>query len=456
MKRKIIILALLLMCFTNVNANSAPSYWQGYPLSEILVLDQDSAIQIDNEYLLFDFSDTKISDNADYWLSARASAKYTMINPLNESLTVQMIFPFIDSLNTINTDELIVKADDQAVNYDLFIDYQSIDDEYSFEDTSGVLANELEFSDVNLQDDALLYQFKVSTNERMYLTIDFSFDINNTRIIGIDDLGGYSYDGNGNYQLSGWVDETTNVSLLVMGDDLTFNTNAYTGYEKTTVFSDFTLDQTQESVQPKAYLIAYLKDKSNNETLEFIDDTQLLNIIKYYIHSDVSGYLSAWEIISYAESDRMMAIVYEVKFAANETKTIKVGYLINGTMDKTETATPKYSFEYLLTPASYWSSFKDLTIEVITPISAPYIIESSVAFNLLTDNHYQVKLETLPDEELTFTLYKNQAITTNDKIEKILSNWGYYLPIIYLFFAFVISIVFILYIVKRHRTKKHR
>ena len=438
-----------------VFANSAPSYWEGYPLSEVLVLDQNSAIQVDNEKLLFDFSDPSISNADNYWLSGRVSAEYTMTNPTDEAMTVQMVFPFIDSLDTIDTEELLVTANDEQVAYDLFIDYQSLDDDYSFTG-NGILDNELSFSDVNLDNDATLYQFAINTKERMYFTIDFSFDLHNTKIIGMNDLGGYSYDGNDNYELSGWVDGQTNVTLLVIGDDLTFSTQAYTSYEKTTEFTDFTVDTTNEIVQPKGYLLSYLKENFNNKTISLIDDNQILNIIKYYLHSFQTGYESAWEIRSYAEYKRMMAIVYEVNFAANETKTIKVGYLINGTMDKTKTATPTYSFKYLLSPASYWASFKDLTIDVITPTASPYIIESSVAFELESVNHYEVKLSALPEDELTFTLYKNQAITTSDKLDKILSNWGYYLPFIYLLLAFIIFVVFITYIIKKHYQKKHQ
>ena len=456
-KKSIFLIMGIMLTFTMVFANSAPSYWEGYPLSEVLVLDQNSAIQVESEKLLFDFSDPSISNTDNYWLSGRASAEYTMTNPTNEALIVQMVFPFIDSLDTINTDELLVNANGEQVAYDLLVDYQSLGDDYSFEDTNGLILNELDFSGVNLDDNATLYQFAINTNERMYFTIDFSFDLNNTKVIGINDLGGYSYDGNDNYELSGWLDDQTNVTLLVIGDDdLTFSTQAYTSYEEETEFNDFTVDLTNEIVQPKIYLVDYLKEKLNNSTINLIDDTQILNIIKYYLYSYESGYESAWEIGSYAEYKRMMAIVYEVNFAANETKTIKVGYLINGTMDKTETTTPTYSFEYLLSPASYWASFNDLTIDVITPTSSPYIIDSSVVFNLESDNHYEVKLTDLPDEELTFTLYKNQAITTSDKIDKILSNWGYYLPFIYLLVAVIVFVVFVTYIVKKHHVKKHR
>ncbi|HHY05244.1 MAG TPA: hypothetical protein GX534_08680, partial [Thermoanaerobacterales bacterium] len=59
MRRLIASIALifLVFCCGAAFANSGPVFWQGYPSSEIMSIENDSPIEVKKENLVFDFSD---------------------------------------------------------------------------------------------------------------------------------------------------------------------------------------------------------------------------------------------------------------------------------------------------------------------------------------------------------------------------------------------------------------
>jgi len=116
-------------------------------------------------------------------------------------------------------------------------------------------------------------------------------------------------------------------------------------------------------------------------------------------------------------------------------------------MDKRNTSSPQYLFDYILNPAKNWNSFNNLNIKVITPKEAPYIIDSSIEFNKEEDNIYTATLEKLPEEDLSFTLYQKEKITFYDTIEgQINRSFGYFAPIVIgviILFMIIISIIIV-------------
>lgn len=74
-----IILAAFMLSSATAFANSGPTFWQGYPSSDMLLIEQDSPIAVKNENLIFDFSDY---DNSDYAISGKVSATYEMLERL--------------------------------------------------------------------------------------------------------------------------------------------------------------------------------------------------------------------------------------------------------------------------------------------------------------------------------------------------------------------------------------
>lgn len=103
---------------TAVLANSGPVFWQGYPSSEIMAIDEDSPIMVKNENLIFDFSDDQGSD---YTVSGRVKASYKMVNPTNELQSVQMAFPFVGTVGRILPDDIVITADGRVQPYNIYV-----------------------------------------------------------------------------------------------------------------------------------------------------------------------------------------------------------------------------------------------------------------------------------------------------------------------------------------------
>ncbi|MGD9567921.1 MAG: DUF3795 domain-containing protein [Sedimentibacter sp.] len=82
-----IIITLLISSFSLAFANSGPTYWQGYPSSDIMTVDKNSPIEVKSEDLTFDFSHEA---NHSYSVRANVIAEYEMVNPTNETHFVQM------------------------------------------------------------------------------------------------------------------------------------------------------------------------------------------------------------------------------------------------------------------------------------------------------------------------------------------------------------------------------
>ncbi|PKM86368.1 MAG: hypothetical protein CVU87_12315 [Firmicutes bacterium HGW-Firmicutes-12] len=138
------------------------------------------------------------------------------------------------------------------------------------------------------------------------------------------------------------------------------------------------------------------------------------------------GYCSFPELLEQAHYQRILTLVYDVKFPPNSEKEISVSYMTTGTMDKTKTVKPLYSFNYILNPAKNWAAFNNLNIKIITPKQAPYLLRSSIELVKEADRMYTITLAELPEDDLTFTLYEDEQITVLDKvIGKFQNNYGY-------------------------------
>ena len=156
---------------------------------------------------------------------------------------------------------------------------------------------------------------------------------------------------------------------------------------------------------------------------------------------------------------KIIVLVYTVSFPPNSDVQLKVEYIAQGSMSKKETSTPQYKFTYFLSPAQYWSSFKNLTIEVKTSKYNPYILRSNIEFANTSPNVYNAAFATLPNNDLTFTIYENAKISDEEKFWGWwYSQFGYFYPIVIMFLIvsiFVVAII-VTVIVSGVRYKKRK
>src|SRR5690554_1557020 len=116
-----VLLVSILLTGSVTYANSGPTFWEGYPSSEILVIDEDSPISVEKEELLFDFTNEEVKDLGGYNLASLVTASYTMNNTSVRHQNVQMAFPLISRIRDFNPNHIKIEVDGESIPYQVFI-----------------------------------------------------------------------------------------------------------------------------------------------------------------------------------------------------------------------------------------------------------------------------------------------------------------------------------------------
>jgi len=465
MKRSICFaLCAIYVSILPVYGNSAPSYWEAFPYSEVLVVESDSPITIDREHLTFDFSKTYDDGNNNSPVG-KVTADYQMTNPTDDTLTVQMAFPFVEDLYSLSISDIAISADGAAIPYEIYVALNDIntsvdsghintfDDSreefvYDYGTIGHISKQEWSLPGFDLNSEAKLYRFAISGNaeERLDFEISFNVDHDQTLLMG-NDFDVESYSEEGSEKLSSRIRENTELELLVLGKDPGFTYEVFTDAGEKAEQDRYQLEIIQDSVDPKEYLLAAIREEVGEDTASAISDVQLLNLILHELCQGRlnNGYSTMYEGFSALHETRFLTLVYQVEFPTSSTRSVSVGYLTDGTMDRRETVSPKYSYTYLLSPAKNWADFGSLDIEVVTPREAPDMIENSLGLLKDGENRYSARLDGSPKSELTFTLYEKEAITFIDKTERALVKASYLLyflwPVIVIFLVVITVLV---------------
>ncbi len=451
----ILFFILIFSFFTMTFANSGPVFWQGYPSSDIMSIEDNSPIRVENENLVFDFSDSDISS---YRVNGKVTATYEMFNPTNDLQSVQMAFPFVGRLDSLLPEDIIITADDSVLTYDLYIgdvvnsygNPSQRDQDVSFDFTnivSSITESTYKGENFTENEKGKLYiiDVKPTTDQRINFAVDFNFDYENTKIL----TSGFNrYERNGEKtKVAAWCYEPETLEIYVLGEDIDLEINAYTDGELKEKTDLYTHEISTKEVEVRPYLMKYIKNNTNTKNGDMISDTRLYNLYakaldEYFTRN--MGYNSEHDLISQENYERVLTLVYTVDFPKNSGKEVSVSYRTSGTMDRTETVEPLYSFDYILNAAENWSEFKNLNIKIITPDEAPYIVESNIEWTKEEKNVYTATLEDLPEDDLSFTLYENEKITLLDKVGGSFQNtFGYFAPIVVGVIALIIGIIIV-------------
>ena len=419
-------------------------------------MEDDSPIIVDHERLTFDFSET-YNDRNNNSPVGTVTADYQMTNPTDEMLTVQMAFPFVEDLYSLSVSDIAISADVAAVPYEIYIDPNDIntsDDSgegfvYNYGTLGHILKQEWSLPGFNLNSEATLYRFIASSREKPYLDFEVSFDSDQEQTFLIEkDFGGVSYFEDGRGALNSRIIENIEAEVLVLGKDPGFTYAVLTDQGEKAEQDCYQLEIIRDSVDPREYLYSLIREEFSDDTAAAISDTQLFNLFlhKLWEHRLNNTSSSLHEGFSGFYEDRIFTLVYQVKFPPHSTRSISVGYLTDGTMDRRETVSPKYSYTYLLSPARNWADFGNLDIEVVTPREAPYMIENNLDLSKDGENRYSTHLDGLPKSELTFTLYEKETITFIDKTESALIKASYLLYFLWPVIVILLVVITILFV----------
>ncbi len=148
--------------------------------------------------------------------------------------------------------------------------------------------------------------------------------------------------------------------------------------------------------------------------LEFSADGTMIDQFAYF--AERYEYYNLYTLVG----EFIGAIQYTMEFEPNESIQLVVKYTA-GAGGYSYQGTSVLSFEYLLTPAKYWSDFGSLTINLTVPEDVNNIKSSTLEFEKISDSLYTYTSNGLPNTELWITLnnaYNGASIYTN--------WWNYY------------------------------
>jgi hypothetical protein len=443
-------------------ANSGPVFWQGYPSSDIMSIKADSPITVKSEKLVFDFSNY---DESDYTISGKVTAAYSMANPTKETQSVQMAFPFVGTLYNLSPESVVISADNIILPYDLYFgDVVDIRGNPRYEkDTSFDFANILntiteepyKAESFEESEKGKLYTIDVKPNANEIVNIVVNFNGNKTKVLA-NEFNAYERNSE-RIKITALCDKPITLEVLVLGEDIGIFTNTYKAGEAKGKTDLLTCQISTQEVEFKSYFMDYVESHTNSSLRSMTSDTQLYNLYAKALDRCFKanmGYSSEYDLLEQGDYKRIITLVYTVEFPKNSEKEISVSYNTSGTMDKTETVEPLYSFDYILNPAENYRDFKNLNIEIITPKQAPYIVKSSVDLMKGENKLYTATLTNLPEEDLSFTLYAEEKITLLDKAAGNLQNsFGYFVPFVIVALVLLIGIIIIVIILIRNKNK---
>lgn len=463
-----IIFAMAMAVFpTPVGANSGPVFWQGYPSSEVISIEENSPIQIKKENLLFDFSDW---DGSFYAPNGKVTAAYEMVNPTNVIRSVEMAFPLIGTLDNFPAEDIVIKADDRVLPYEVYFgevvdSYGSIRQEgkgaqldfAAILDTITVKPFEAENFRANEIGKHYIIEVQPTTDQRINFTIDFAFDSEKTKVL----TNGFNrYERNGEkIRIAAGCQEPRTLEIFVLGEDIELVTKAFKDGALQEETSLFTHQTSVQEVELKAYLMEFIKNLNPLQSGRAVFDKsymdQLYNLYAKALDQAFTrnmGYSAEDDLRGQGHYKRIMTLVYTVVFPQDSKKEVSVSYSTTGTMDKTKTAEPLYKFDYILNPAENWSAFNNLNIKIIPPQDAPYVVASNIELVRGADHGYTATLAELPKEDFSFTLYSAERITLTDKAKGYLnSSFGYFAPLVIGAAVLLLAIAFIIMALKLKR-----
>lgn len=444
-----------------VYGNSGPVTWASYPGMSMMTVDEETPITVLKEDLTFDFSQAGVND---FPLEGQVKAKYQMKNTTDEGTMSQMVFPFIRTVGE-KDQETEILVDGTVITYDVFyggfVESSSVDEPFHEkvelqEMLRSVNPDKYEPTNYSYDDMGTLYRISIeaSGEEALSVRANFTPRSKDSRIFTKGN-NGYDFDSETNrIGLSTWVEGShTIMEIFSLDEDLDVEIK---GYEDGSTDAKETTKFTSNMEVIKMNLMDYYGEFLQNDE-SMVDSLFALEDENVY-HEALDLALENQELItieyieSYVMAPRYVLLSYEVPFEALEEKTVEVRYNTLGDMDRRKTVVPTYTFHYFLHPAQYWKDFKDLTLHIIPSPIYSYVIESNLELINQSDGSYVGTFESLPKEDLSFTLFEQEEITL---VENMKASWVRNQYFFYFAGIPVLIIVFsaLLFILARRRAK---
>lgn len=430
----IAVLLLLRVSAVPVFANSAQSYWEGVDQSGAIITDGDSPIIVEKELLTFDLQEfpKNYYHEVDEFLAytGKVTAEYTFHNPSDITVTAKLLFPFgCDAqyadfydyennvrLDNVDTEKYDILINGEAIEKKIRHTLSAYHDQFVLNEDLGLLHDGFAGdSFYNPELTVTKYAFKISgVDTEKYSAADVGFDVpkgmGSYRIYFPDQNGQHLQD-NGNMRIHTGVQKNEReFELYVFGTPFT-TMPEWKAYEnggveddeviagqvelvstETMNFRDFALANWNEQtgVSDSDWYNAVVSE--SKDSLKNSPDYPIVNLDRYKKAFD--GYLMRW-------------YEYEITLEAGERIVNTVTAPIYPSIDL-RYEPDVFGYSYLLSPAKTWKSFGELEIVINTPF---YISNSSIDGFAKTESGCTLRLDGLPEGELTFNLSTSENPT---------------------------------------------
>lgn len=396
-------------------ANSGPSTWQGVTAAGVMFTGESCPIEVEGELLTLDiphfigYGSTK-EDMLAY--GGKFAAEYTFKNPTADTVNATLAFPlgeqcplsFWDEeadkhvyLDEVNADKYMVLADGAELNAELRHTICGYG-EFDFSKGCKQLVNGYRAHGFFKRDMPVYkYSFTIASYYDEYFTAEA--ELKSTEALRLCVRGGRLVEDGSNKTVDLSVKGGSLVEIYSIGGELNVSDIKWSFYTQTGP-----LGLVYNSVDARAEYRAEDFGQTTFEEYVFngytggngVSATDYYNGVLDFIDSRYKDDLlpPSFEFLD-ERTDFMRWLVYDLSFSAGQTvkNTVTAPLYSGGKYYYTPNV---YTFEYLLSPAREWSSFKSLEIRINTPY---YLINSSLDFEK-TDYGYLYKADRLPDREL--------------------------------------------------------
>lgn len=390
-------------------ANSAQTRWEGTTSTGITISGNgDSPIVVDSELLTFDITNEVGPYPSEDLPLNTVTARYTFRNPTDSEITVFAVFPFMDGRNGYDYGSI-----SDGKFYDITVDgvsanstvratyYDSRSDEFDLEKEIANVTSEYKTADGwDLSEKVYHYKLQIDNDfsgateeyRSPYIKLQLPYNVNLFSENYINDyersfVGGslISLARNAETQFIEFytVGEPLDIAEIVENAEFVYYKD-YHHYLPISGFGVRVAEQNELTFEDLVYL--YHTEDSKISRLDWH------NIIFEKYTNQRYRYGESLSIFNISSDEIRRWYGYEMKFAPHQTLVNEVKSPLFPGIDKGYEPTV-YTYNYLLSPASTWASFKDLTIVVNTPF---HILDLKDGWQK-TETGYTAHYDTLPE-----------------------------------------------------------
>ena len=395
---------------TEVYANSAQRYWRGSNSFGVVSTGGDCPLEVESEKLTFNIDSFPAFDKENDGYNASVTAEYNFYNPTDMEVTANLIFPYVTAtavdyygdFKTLPEGKVLV--DGTAADVKNRFTYCPSVYEFNLTDLKKVrdFYDESGFFKRNLP--VTRYSFTVAELDETdknspYAAIKIS--TLDSKKYAFGKSGGYSFKNNV-ISLGAFVRLYDTIEVEVYGDGASLTESDWTFYSNGGEKKEINGKMTLKTVEQTTYGDLVFKNYKENDGVSRED---WFNAVTDYMvsgydskNSVLAQYLGNLNINSTFLNDLMRWYEYDLTVPAHGRALNSVTAPLLPDVDMGYSPSV-YGFTYLSSPAKTWKSFGTLTVEIKTPYFVVWDGEWTK-----TDGGYYRVYETLPDDEIKFSL----------------------------------------------------